>query len=74
MTLGLLAAMYPGSKLDKCVTFSTLGLISVPEFLVATFLAILELARLAAGVHYQPAGGHNGYDTLVFGVRAWPRS
>ena len=41
MTLGLLAAMYPGSRIDKVITFTTLGLISVPEFLVATFLVLL---------------------------------
>ena len=46
MALGLLAAMYPGSKLDKCVTFTTLGLISVPEFLVATFLVLVIAVHL----------------------------
>ena len=41
LTLGLLAAMYPGTRLDRTVTFSTLSLISVPEFLVATFLVLI---------------------------------
>ena len=41
LSLGLLAAMYPGTKLDRIVTFSTLSLISVPEFLVATFLVLI---------------------------------
>lgn len=41
LSLGLLAAMYPGSRLDRAITFTTLGLISVPEFLVATFLVLV---------------------------------
>ena len=39
--LGLLAAMHPGTRLDRTVTFSTLNLISVPDFLVATFLVLV---------------------------------
>lgn len=46
MALGLAAAMYPGTKLDRVVTFSTLGLISVPEFLVATFLVLIIAVQL----------------------------
>ena len=46
LTLGLLAAMYPGSRLDKVITFSTLGLISVPEFLVATFLVLIVAVQM----------------------------
>ena len=46
MTLGLLAAMYPGSRLDRAVTFGTLSLISVPEFLVATFLVLVVAVHL----------------------------
>ncbi len=41
--LGLLAAMYPGGLIDRAVTFSTLGLIAVPDFLIAIVL-ILVLA------------------------------
>ena len=39
--LGLIAAMHPGTRLDRTVTFSTLSLISVPDFLVATFLVLI---------------------------------
>jgi peptide/nickel transport system permease protein len=39
--LGLLAAMHPGTRLDRTVTFSTLSLISVPDFFVATFLVLV---------------------------------
>lgn len=46
LTLGLLAAMYPGTRLDRIVTFSTLALISVPEFLVATFLVLIVAVHL----------------------------
>ena len=46
MSLGLLAAMYPGTRLDRMVTFGTLSLISVPEFLVATFLVLVVAVHL----------------------------
>jgi len=46
VTVGLLAAMYPGTKLDRAVTFTTLGLISVPEFLVATLLVLVLAVQL----------------------------
>ena len=46
MTVGLLAAMYPGTRLDRVVTFTTLGLISVPEFLVATVLVLVVAVQL----------------------------
>ncbi len=46
--LGLLAAMHSGSLIDRLVTSVTLGLISVPDFLVAILL-ILVLA-VQAGV------------------------
>ena len=46
MGLGLLAAMHPGTRLDRMVTFGTLSLISVPEFLVATFLVLVVAVHL----------------------------
>jgi len=46
ITLGLLTAMYPGSRLDRIVTFCTLSLISVPEFLVATCLVLILAVQL----------------------------
>ncbi|MCY3804149.1 MAG: ABC transporter permease [Gammaproteobacteria bacterium] len=39
--LGLAAATYPGTRLDRSITLSTLGLVSVPEFLVATALVLV---------------------------------
>jgi len=44
--LGLVTAMFPGTRLDRIVTFSTLSLISVPEFLVATFLVLILAVHL----------------------------
>ena len=44
--LGLIAAMYPGQWLDRVITSTTLGLIAVPDFVLATFL-ILGLATYA---------------------------
>ncbi len=58
MTLGLLAAMYPGTRLDRIVTFSTLGLISVPEFLIATFLVLI----LAVNLGWLPATAYMSGD------------
>jgi len=46
ISLGLLAAMYPGTRLDRTVTFCTLSLISVPEFLVATCLVLILAVHL----------------------------
>lgn len=46
LALGLLAAMYPGTRLDRAITFTTLSLISVPEFLVATFLVLILAVQL----------------------------
>ena len=46
MALGLLAAMYSGTQLDRIIAFTTLSLISVPEFLVATFLVLVVAVHL----------------------------
>jgi len=46
IVLGLVTAMYPGSRLDRIVTFCTLSLISVPEFLVATCLVLILAVHL----------------------------
>jgi len=51
LALGLLTAMYPGTRLDRIVTFCTLGLISVPEFLIATCLVLI----LAVHLHWLPS-------------------
>lgn len=46
VTLGLLAAMFPTSLFDRAVTFSTLCLVAVPEFFVATMLVLILAVQL----------------------------
>jgi len=58
LALGLAAAMYPGTRLDRIVTFSTLSLISVPEFMVATFLVLV----LAVVLGWLPATAYMSND------------
>jgi len=41
VAIGLLAAMHPGTRLDRTITFSTLNIISVPDFLIATILVLV---------------------------------
>ncbi|HJP07947.1 MAG: ABC transporter permease [Acidiferrobacteraceae bacterium] len=49
--LGLIAAMHPGTRLDRSITFATLNLISVPDFLVATALVLV----FAVGLGWLPS-------------------
>lgn len=44
--IGLIAAMNPGGVVDRAVTSFTLGLISVPDFLVATILIFVVANQL----------------------------
>jgi len=46
VVLGLLAAMYPGTWIDRSLTFGTLSLISVPEFFIATFMVLILAVKL----------------------------
>ncbi len=46
VALGLLAAMYPGTWIDRALTFGTLSLISVPEFFIATFMVLILAVNL----------------------------
>jgi len=46
VALGLLAAMHPGTRLDRTITFSTLNIISVPDFLIATILVLVFAVSL----------------------------
>ncbi len=54
VAIGLLAAMYPGTYLDRVVTFGTMSLISVPEFFIATFMVLI----LSVNLHWLPAIAH----------------
>ena len=51
ITLGLWAAMHPGTWLDRIVTFGTLSTISVPEFFIATVLVLI----FAVELHWLPS-------------------
>jgi peptide/nickel transport system permease protein len=51
ISLGLWAAMHPGTLLDRIVTFGTLSLISVPEFFIATVAVLI----LAVNLHWLPS-------------------
>ncbi|MBA3325381.1 MAG: ABC transporter permease [Rhodobacteraceae bacterium] len=46
ISVGLLAAMYPGTWVDRVVSFGTLSLISVPEFFIATILVLVFAVQL----------------------------
>ncbi len=46
VAIGLLAAMHPGTRLDRTVTFSTLNIISIPDFLIATILVLVFAVSL----------------------------
>lgn len=46
VTIGLIAAMHPGGPLDRCVTSATLGLVAVPDFLIALILILVVSVQL----------------------------
>ena len=65
--LGLLAAMYPGTWIDRALTFGTLSLISVPEFFIATFMVLI----FAVNLNWLPAIANvSPDDTFMETVRA----
>ena len=58
VSLGLLAAMLPGTWVDRSLSFGTLSLISVPEFFIATFMVLI----LAVNLGWLPAIAHFSAD------------
>ena len=65
--LGLLAAMYPATWIDRVLTFSTLSLISVPDFFIATFMVLI----FAVNLQWLPAIAHiSPEDTMLETLRA----
>jgi len=54
VALGLLAAMHPGTWIDRTLSVGTMSLISVPEFFIATFMVLI----LAVQLHWLPAIAH----------------
>jgi peptide/nickel transport system permease protein len=62
ISLGLWAAMHPGTMLDRIVTFGTLSLISVPEFFIATVAVLI----LAVNLHWLPSTAYmTGDETFL---------
>jgi peptide/nickel transport system permease protein len=51
LALGLIAAMHPGTRIDRTITFATLNIISIPDFLVATILVLV----FAVGLGWLPS-------------------
>jgi peptide/nickel transport system permease protein len=62
ITLGLWAAMHPGTWLDRIITFATLSTISVPEFFIATVLVLI----LAVELHWLPSTAYLTGDESFF--------
>ena len=67
VSLGLWAAMHPGTWLDRIVTFGTLSLISVPEFFIATVAVLI----LAVNLHWLPSTAYmTGEESFLQLMRA----
>jgi len=49
--IGILAAMYRGSRLDRALSIATVAMVAVPEFLVATLAVLVFSVQL----HWLPA-------------------
>ena len=49
LTLGIVAAMYPGSLYDRILTLISVSLVAAPEFLTATILVLLFVFALGVG-------------------------
>lgn len=64
LTLGITTAMYRGSLYDRVVNTLVVGLISVPEFMIAT-LAVLVFA---VWLHWLPALSFSGDTTTLAGL------
>ena len=49
LTLGIMAAMYPGTLYDRLLTFISVSLVAAPEFFTATLLVLLFVFALGIG-------------------------
>lgn len=58
LVLGILAAMYRGSRLDRFIGLSTMSIVAVPEFLVATLAVLLFAVKLhwVSALSFGPEG------------------
>ena len=51
LTLGILAAMYPGTLYDRTLTLVSVSLVAAPEFLTATILVLFLFLPLVSAMH-----------------------
>jgi peptide/nickel transport system permease protein len=66
--LGLLAAMYPGTWIDRALTFGTLATISVPDFFIATFAVLILAVQLGWLPALASVGDENTFWEMVRGI------
>lgn len=62
LSLGIAAAMYGGSRLDRFLNTLTLTMVAIPEFLVATVLVLVFAVKLnwVSALSYAPPGASFG--------------
>lgn len=70
LTLGIVAAMYHGSRLDKAISTFTLTLVAVPEFLLATLLVLIFAVQLnwLPSLSYIPQDAQLGHYFRAFAL------
>ena len=66
VTLGLIAAMFPGRLIDHVITSGTLGLIAVPDFFVAIFLILFLAVQLGLVPAVSYLSGTEGFWKSVY--------
>jgi peptide/nickel transport system permease protein len=66
--LGLLAAMHPGTWIDKTLTFGTLSLISVPDFFIATFAVLILAVKLNWLPSIATVAAENSISQMIRGI------
>ncbi|MFT5218628.1 MAG: peptide/nickel transport system permease protein [Planctomycetota bacterium] len=62
ISIGLFAAMHPGTWLDRIVSFGTLSTVSVPEFFIATVMVLI----LAVNLRWLPSVTYLNGDESVW--------
>jgi peptide/nickel transport system permease protein len=62
LTLGIVAAVWRGSLIDRIISVATIGVVSVPEFLIATVAVLI----FAVTLHWLPALS-SGHDAASIG-------
>jgi peptide/nickel transport system permease protein len=62
LTLGIVSAMFGGSRIDRALNLMTLSMVAVPEFLVATIAVLVFAVKLnwVSALAYAPPGASLG--------------